>query len=129
MIWLKILGPILAGILVFGTVYKCGSDAGTKADAARSDKIIGLKDKLILDCQGDLAKATQTVTDQNGTITGLKTAAESRAKEAEADLKVAKIEANTFRKRALELASAKPGPDQCQSARELLVQQIGQDRQ
>jgi len=129
MMWLKIFGPILIIALGVGGAYKCGSDAGIKKDAERSAKIIVQKDQLILDCQGDLAKAGEKVVEQGNTITGLKTAAEDRAKVAAAEIKAAKVEANGFRKRALELAKAKPGPNQCDSARALLVDTLTENRQ
>ena len=124
-----LLGVLAAVALVLGGSYKCGRDAGVKKDAERSAEIIEQKDQLILGCQGDLAKADAKVIEQNGTITGLRTAAEQRAKVAAAEIKAAKVEANGFRKRALELAKAKPGPNQCDSARELLVDTLTENRQ
>ncbi len=128
MLYAKIFGPIVGVIVVLFGVYLWGAGNGKKADAKRSGEIIAQKDELILDCQQKFAVADSLVTAQGNTINGLKDAADARERSAAAEIRAAKSEANVYRRKAQSLASAKPGPDQCESARELIVGTLSEDR-
>lgn len=118
---------VVAFIGVLGLAYVV-REAGAHAQAQRDAPIIsGLTGDLAA-CKATLAQQADALSTQNVAIDRLQTEGEERSRAADAAIRKAQQEARAYKAKAERIARAKPGPDQCASARGLIVDTLSEER-
>lgn len=125
------IGAIVLATVLAGTgVVKCSYDAGSDRQKIELGKVITAKDKELSSCLTAKADAEDMVEQKKREIDGLEDAAEAREIEVAEERRKAQGQITFFRKRAAELAQAKPSsPDMCAAAQSLIVKTLTEERQ
>ena len=81
-----------------------------------------------LKCEANARELADAINAQNAAVDQLKRDSDARAKAAEEGMRRAEAEARKYRDRAARIAARKAGPDQCLSARELIIDSLSEER-
>lgn len=100
----------------------------SKADLSVSRAEATEKARLLGVCQASQTQLKASLDDQNAAVARMREEAAQAERIGAARLAQAQAEARRFKSRADQLAKAKPGPDQCVSARALIVETLGSER-
>jgi septal ring factor EnvC (AmiA/AmiB activator) len=100
----------------------------TRGDLRQSRQETAQANQALGTCQANTSNLQAALAEQNTAIQTLKLEAEESEKAGLRRLAEAKQEAARYRTRADQLAKAKPGPDQCVSAQQLIVTTLSGDR-
>ena len=118
----------IGGVLV---IIACvmAHGAGVKAQRKAHAPVIADLQTNLAQCRSTVATQGAALETQNAAIDQLEAEGQARAKAADVALRQAKRDADRYRRRAAQIAAAKPTGDQCVAARDLIVTTLKEDRQ
>lgn len=128
----KAIAFVAAGVFILAVlvgVFFWGRGEGVKADAKRSAVIIEKLDGDLKACRSNVDTLTIALDRQNDAVDSLKADADERTQRAQEAIRRAEQQAAHYRAKADRIAAAKPGPDMCASARQLIIDSLAEDRQ
>lgn len=125
----RLKAALSAGVIVaLGCVMLWGRHDAVADERKRMAPVITsyeLRIDRLMDQLRDLEGKLKT---SNEKVDALKDQAEAREKAAAAALKAARTQADRYRLRASQIAAARPTGDQCEAARNLIIETIGDER-
>jgi hypothetical protein len=132
---LKLIGAsVLFGVSFLGLIAVTVLFWSADHRADKLDEAINGKDgqggyvRDLADCRSTLGQQRDALASQNAAIEQLGIEATQRAQAADAAIRKAQDEAKVFKAKADRIAKAKPGRDQCASARSLVVETLESER-
>lgn len=127
-----LLAIVACAVLAVPTAWKL---AVTSGKLKKSEAAVVKLDKANSSLKSDLATCNANVDDlstsleiQNKAVDALKAESDARTKRAQAAITEAQKQARGFKAKIAKLEAAKPMPDQCVSARNLIIQTLSESR-
>jgi hypothetical protein len=115
----------LAGVIALAWA---AHDMGEEKQLKRDQPVIAKLNTDLADCKATLVQQSSAMQAQNAAITQLGVEAQQRADAADAAIRKAQDEARVYRARAAAIAKRRSGPDQCSSAKDLIVEVLSEER-
>jgi hypothetical protein len=124
-----LFGLSFVGLIAVAVLYWSADRRADKLDVTLNGKDgKGGVTRDLADCRSTLGQQRDALASQNAAIEQLGLEAQERADAADKAIRQAQQEAKVYRAKAEKIARAKPGPDQCASARGLIVDALSTER-
>jgi septal ring factor EnvC (AmiA/AmiB activator) len=126
----KIIAVGLSGVALVAVIAVAWAahDMGEQKQLKRDQPVIAKLNTDLAECKATLGQQRDALKTQNDAITQMGIEAQERKAASDRDIRKARDEARVYRAKAERIAKARPGPDQCASARELIVDALGTER-
>lgn len=118
---------VVAAVALAATIWairESGKEAQWKKD---EPVIIGLRND-VLACKATVAQQSAALKSQNAAVEKLEADNDRITRQAKDAIQRARDEAMAYQRKAERIARARPGPDMCASARELIVDALSTER-
>jgi len=126
---LKVVGLSAAILLMLPVIlWLAFGKAGWERKAHKAEAQVVTEHTERLKCEANARELADAINAQNAAVDQLKRDSDARAKAAEEGMRRAEAEARKYRDRAARIAARKAGPDQCLSARELIIDSLSEER-
>lgn len=127
---LKVLGLSGAILLMLPIIlWLAFGKAGWERKAHKAEAQVVQTTQKLAACEARAESLSGALNLQNEAVARLKATSDAKVKTAQDAARKAQAETQKYRSRVERIAKAKAGPDQCLSAKELIVETLRDDRQ